>query len=361
MRPVIVCLAVVLALPVRAQGTLIGYVREASGLGIANAEVRIAGGALAARTDGIGAFRIPGVPAGGVKVSARRIGFAPGTSEVMVLDGRTVEVSLVLAPMPIRLEAVTVTARQEPYDARLAGFRQRSQKKVGTFITREKIESRAAPSFSDLLREVPGVRLVASNSGIRNAVRFRGQNCPPLIFVDGVPASADEFDVDIVDPASVEGVEIYMSMLTMPSDLHSPRGLEQCGAIAIWSRPFRPAPKPPKTVSQAELERQVESAKVFTADQVDTPARLDRDSFTPPYPDSLWKAAAGGRATVEFVVDGYGRVEMETVSVISASHPLFGEAVRSALARARFFPAIKGGQRVRQLAQLPTRFARPEP
>lgn len=361
MRSALLCLMTVIALPAYAQGTLTGHVREPSSLGVANAGVRIAGGELGAVTDANGAFRIQGIPAGAVKVLTRRIGFRPGTDEVNVVAGQTVDVTVVLAPTPLQLEQVTVTARHEPYDARLAGFRERSMKKVGTFITREKIESRAAPSFSDLLREVPGVRIVAARSGIRNAVRFRGQNCPPLVFVDGVPASADEFDVDMIDPGGVEGVEIYMSMLTVPAELTAPRGLDQCGVIAVWSRPFRPAPKPAKTVTPADLARLVDSAAVFTADQVDSPARLERASYTPIYPDSFWRAAAGGQATVEFVVDRYGRVEMETVSVVSASHALFGESVRNALARARFTPAVRRGLHVRQIVQLPTRFEAPRP
>jgi TonB family protein len=361
MRAALLCLMTLFALPARAQGTLVGHVRETTGLGIANAGVRIAGGELGAVTDANGAFRIPGIPAGVVKLSTRRIGFRPGTDEVTVVDGHTVDVTVVLAPTPVQLEQLTVTARHEPYDARLAGFRERSMNRVGTFITRDKIESRAAPSFSDLLREVPGVRIVGARSGIRNAVRFRGQNCPPLVFVDGVPASADEFDVDMINPVGVEGVEIYMSMLTVPAELTAPRGLDQCGVIAVWSRPFRPAPKAAKTVTPADLARMVELAAVFTADQVDTSARLERSSYTPLYPDSLWKAAAGGQATVEFVVDRYGRVEMETVSVVSASHALFGEAVRNALARSRFTPAVRSGLHVRQVVLLPTRFERPNP
>lgn len=361
MRSAILCLATVISLPARAQGTLTGHVRDPHGFGIASAEVRIAGGRLGAVTDGSGAFRVSGVPAGVVKVSARRIGFRPGTNDATVGDGQEVDVTVVLAFTPLQLEQVTVTARREPYDARLAGFRQRSEKKVGTFITRERIEASASATFSDLLRSIPGVRVVASTSGIRNALRFRGQNCAPLVYVDGFPASADEFDVDIIDPATVEGVEVYMSMLTVPAELNSPRGLERCGVIAVWSRPFRPAPRPAKTVSAAELQRQVESAAVYTASEVDSPARMEGDSFAPVYPDSLWKARTGGQAMVEFVVDSYGRAEMEYFNVVSASHPEFSESVREALARTRFAPAMKGGRRVRQLAQLPTRFDRPTP
>lgn len=351
----------VIALPTHAQGTLTGHVRDPSGFGVASAEVHLAGGPTGTVTDARGAFRVQGVPAGLVKVSARRIGFLPGSTDATVGDGQTVDVTVVLDFTPLQLEQVTVTARREPFDARLAGFRLRSQKHVGTFITRERIEASSSSNFSDLLRSVPGVRVGSVNSGFQNSVRFRGADCAPVVFIDGFPATAGEFDVDVIDPASVEGVEIYMGMLTVPAEFVAPRALEHCGVIAVWSRPFRPPPKQEKTVSQAELQRMVESSAVHTADEVDSPARIERDTYTPVYPDSLWKAGASGQVMAEVVVDTFGRPEMAFFSVVSASHEAFGEAVRQALARARFAPAMKGGRRVRQLVHLPTHFDRPKP
>ena len=360
MRPVLFCLATVMALPARAQGTLTGHVRDPAGFGIASAEVRIAGGSTAVFTDARGAFRVQGVPAGVVKVSARRIGFRPGTNDVTLGDGQTADVTVALDYTPQQLDLVRVTARREPYDARLAGFKLRSQKHVGTFITRERIEASSSSTFTDLLRSVPGVRIGATAS-IRNAVRLRGANCAPLVFIDGFAATAGEYDVDVFDPSGVEGVEIYMGMLTVPPEFMAPRGMERCGVIAIWSRPYRPKPRPETAASRAKLQRMVESAAVYTADEVDTPARIEQASFAPVYPDSLWRTGTSGQTLVEFVVDSVGQVEMDYFSVVSGSHVEFGESVRSALAGARFAPAIKSGRRVRQIVQLPTRFDRPKP
>jgi len=360
MRSALLFLTTVIALPTYAQGTLTGHVRDPAGFGVASAEVRIAGGSTATVTDASGAFRIHGVPAGLVNVSARRIGFRPGSNDVNVGNGQTLDVTVVVDFTPLQLETVTVTARREPFDARLAGFRLRSQKHVGTFITRERIEASSSSNFSDLLRSVPGVRVGTVNHGFQNSVRFRGADCAPVVFIDGFPATAGEFDVDVIDPASVEGLEIYMDMLTVPPEFVAPRALEHCGVIAVWSRPYRPTPRKAKAVSQAELRKLVESSALYTADDVDTPASIERDTFSPVYPDSLWKAGTSGQAMVEFVVDTVGRIEMNFFSVVSASHPEFGESVRLALARARFAPAMKGGRRVRQIVQLPTHFNRPK-
>lgn len=360
MRLLASCLAATIALPALAQGTLAGRVRDQLGAAIAGAELRVTGSALVTYADDSGAFRLAGLPAGPAKLTARRIGFRPSTIDVVIADHQDTDVALTLIPTPVRLDVITVLARREPYDARLAAFEARLKKHVGTFITREKFDANPSATLSDFLREVPGVKVSMMNSGIRNALRFRGQNCAPVVFIDGFPATADEFDVDIVDPATVEGVEVYMSMMTVPPELLAPRGLSACGVVAIWSRPFRPAPRPTKTVSQAELQKMLETSQVFTADQVDRPVRLDRESFAPPYPDSLWNTYTAGHATVEFVVDEVGHVEMETFSIVSASHRQFGEAVRNGLINTRFAPAIKDGRRVRQIVQLPARFARPK-
>jgi TonB family protein len=279
---------------------------------------------------------------------------------VTVTDGQAVDVVIALELAPVQLEEVRVTERRQPFDSRLAGFNERMQKKVGTFITRERIDASASTSFSDLLLGVPGVHLVASNA-FRNAVRFRGQNCPPLVYVDGFAAGAGEFDIDMIDPASVEGVEIYTGMLTVPAALAAPRGMTHCGVIAVWSRPFRPPPRPRKTVSRAELQRMVEAAAIFTADEVDSVARLVPGTFSPVYPDAPWRAGTDGQALVEFVVDGLGRVDLQFFTAVSASSPEFVESVREALGRARFVPATKGGRHVRQLMRLPTRFEHPKP
>jgi TonB family protein len=360
MRSLLVCLLALIATPAFAQGTLTGHVRDPGGLGIGGAEVRVLGGSQATVTDERGEFRLTGVPAGALRLTARRMGFRPATVEIAA-EAAQAPVALQLEPASIQLAPMTVTVRREPYSARLAGFQQRSQQRVGTFITRERIEASSSSSFSDLLRSIPGIRMAPSRTGIQNSLRFRGANCPPLVFVDGVPASADEFDVDIIDPATVEGVEVYMGMLTVPAELHAPRGLEHCGVIAVWSRPFRPPPRRRGSAAPTKLQGLVESSTVFVAETVDEKARIEPGSFTPVYPDSLWRAAASGDVLVEFVVDNYGRIETEFLSVVSASHAAFGEAVREALLRAKFEPAVRRGRRVRQLVYLPTHFERKVP
>ena len=341
-----------------AQGTLVGHVREPGGMAIAGAEVRLAGAGPVAITDQRGAFRLRGVPAGTAKLTARRIGYGPVTMELPVVDGANADVALVLSVTPVQLTLVTISERRGPFDPRLAGFRTRMQQRSGHFITRERIEEARAPMFTELLRGMPGVSIGRfKGTNIPNSVRLRGSPCPPTVFIDGFAATAGEFDLDVIDLGTVEGVEIYNGTATAPAELMGPPGADRCGIVAIWSRPYRR--RAPKSVQMGALLEETKAAAVYMGEDVDTLARVLSGTFAPVYPDSLWRSATEGYAKVEFVVDTAGHAEMEYFSVVSASHAGFGEAVRDALYAALFTPAYRRGRRVRQVMHLPVRFEKP--
>lgn len=76
-------------------------------------------------------------------------------------------------------------------------------------------------------------------------------------------------------------------------------------------------------------------------------------AVAPRYPELLRSAGVEGTVTVQFVVDTLGRAEMDSFKVLSVTHELFGNAVRAAVAKSRFFPAEAGGRKVRQLVEQP--------
>jgi protein TonB len=76
----------------------------------------------------------------------------------------------------------------------------------------------------------------------------------------------------------------------------------------------------------------------------------------PRYPESLRSAGIDGLVLVEFVVDTTGRVDMNSVKIVSSTHDLFSRSVREALGNFRFRPAESGGHRIPALAQMPFQF-----
>jgi TonB family protein len=269
--------------------------------------------------------------------------------------------TIIVTPLAQSLAAVIVRGDRRFEDhGRLAGFYQRrSRSSGGHFITRDQIDQRNPAQLTDLFRSVPGARIYSST--FTNVVRFRGMRCAPLVWLDGFPATAAEFDLDALDPYIIEGVEVYLGVATVPPEFRWVRGGGSCGAIVIWTgfeerrRKARRAANPP-----AELDKQVEERQLFTADQVDAVARTDSSAtIRPAYPDSLFRERVTGQVLVEFVVDTSGVVVIESMSAISTSHALFTDAVRRALQNARFHPAVLAGRRVRQLVQLPVKFEMP--
>ena len=345
-----------------ATGEVRGTVRDSAGVGILGASIAVLGATREAQSDGSGAFRLSGIAAGPAQLLVRRLGFAPDTITTTVPAGGVVTVAARLRPVAQQLAIVEVRERRQVYDARLEGVRARMEKRQGYFITPEKLRRANTPMLTDLLREVPGVRMSRSSANLPRSVRIRSNNCPPLVFIDGFPASAGEFDLDMIDPASVEAVEVHSGLASMPPEFGAARGLERCGVIAIWSRP---APgRPPRATNQrnnpaANLERLVAEGRVYTATQVDQVAAVDSAWGEPEYPDSLWKLRVGGRVVAEFVVNRSGTVEPNTFRVVSSTHPAFTTAVQRAVEGTRFSPAVRRGEAVSQVVQQPFVFTAP--
>ncbi|MEX0908183.1 MAG: TonB-dependent receptor plug domain-containing protein, partial [Gemmatimonadaceae bacterium] len=231
----------------------------------------------------------------------------------------------------------------------------------GHYITRDQLDRHDSPRFADALRTIPGVIVrPLRGSGGGRTVAIRG-NCSPLVFFDGFPAAAGPVDLDMIDLASVEGIEVYSGLATVPPEFRSIQGTERCGVIAIWSRPFRPRPRRLAEARAGELDRAVASPTVYTAAEVDEPAILVPGSVEPAYPDTLWQAGLSGRVVAEFIVGADGAIEQGTFSVASTTHPYFSAAVRTALETAIFRSAKLAGKGVRQLVQVPFVFDRTQP
>jgi TonB family protein len=335
----------------------VGTVRNLSGAPVEGASVQVKP-SFHTVTDAHGAFTLHGLPVGVIDLQVRRLGFTQLVTE-WELGADTLTVALQLHPNPTMLPTVQVKAQHAPYAARLAGFYDRLKSGTGYYITRDQLERNSGQKLSEALARLPGVsryRLPGAGEGVRLA----GQNCPPLVMIDGFPASTSDrgFDIDILDPSAVEGVEVYRSSLSAPSTLSGPFGSEHCGLIAIWSRPMRPAVRANRLPSEntVNLDSLLQARAVYTMGTVDVPAEYQTGSGQPQYPDSLFRAGISGTVVAQFVVDAVGQVEDGTVQIVSTTHPQFGDAVRAALPHARFKPARVDGRAVREMVKMPFDF-----
>jgi protein TonB len=95
---------------------------------------------------------------------------------------------------------------------------------------------------------------------------------------------------------------------------------------------------------------------VSDASAVDRAPRVAGRAPEPRYPATLRSAGIEGSVLAEFVVDTLGRAELTTLRFPELANPLFGDAVREALARFRFEPGEVAGRKVRTRVAVPFEF-----
>jgi len=228
-------------------------VRDSLGRSIAGAELTVEGTSVRGVTDDRGELRFTAVRGGPATIRVRRLGFQPTTVNVMV-DQRVPAASVItLLAIPQRLAPIIVRGGTN-YTGRMAGFYQRRDLGIGHFVSREKLEHDNPGQLSDVFRRLPGVH-ITSTRFIRNAVRFRGngQNCWPLVWLDGAPLPTAEFDIDFLTPQSIEGIEVYSGISQIPPQFMGSRGLGSCGVIVVWSREGERREKKRKKLDIVEL------------------------------------------------------------------------------------------------------------
>jgi hypothetical protein len=232
---------------VRIRGRVIANDTERP-LGAAEVTLRRADGGFVKQleTDSTGTFEFVVTRLSAVRLRVERMGYKANTTPLLHFDGKRyfdVEIRLdtdaiLLAPLEVM---VWSDVDRSPA---LDGFRQRRAMGFGTHITRRQIEARRPMYTTDLLRSVPGVELVGGGFGSRPRVQMSrsvGRACSTQIFVDGMlvnrrgPGRWDDVRLDdLVSPGSIEGIEIYRGLASIPPEFLNPDS--DCGVIAVWTR-----------------------------------------------------------------------------------------------------------------------------
>ena len=144
-------------------------------------------------------------------------------------------------------------------------------------------------------------------------------------------------DVPSITPTRIPPIDLAQPTLTSDQVLigHRSRALPGSGDAGI---PVGPA------------------GDVTDASAGDLAPRILGRALEPRYPATLRSAGIEGRVLAEFVVDTMGRAELATLHFRELANPLFGDAVREALARYRFQPGELAGRKVRTRVAVPFEF-----
>ncbi|MDQ8164374.1 MAG: TonB-dependent receptor [Gemmatimonadota bacterium] len=185
--------------------SVVGVVRDSAGALLPNVQIVVAEAGRSATTDAAGRFEIRGLARGEYHLTTLLIGYRPGHAIVTVPDaGPDINISIVMAASPLRLQAVSVTA--SPTGADPERVAQATVEVSGLALQRA-----MASNIAQTLGQEPGV-----------SVRFDGPATMPvirgltgdriLVLQDGArtadlsSASADH--ASTVDPLSASRIEV---------------------------------------------------------------------------------------------------------------------------------------------------------
>jgi hypothetical protein len=126
------------------------------------------------------------------------------------------------------------------------------------------------------------------------------------------------------------------------------------GGIGAPGGTGQPSPTAGDTANSTQLRITLPSIlgdSILTEIEVDSAVKRHEWSAAPDYPITMLQKNIEGAAFVIYVVDTLGIADTASFKVVRTTHDDFAEAVRSAMPKMRFRPAILSGQKVRQLVQ----------
>jgi TonB-linked SusC/RagA family outer membrane protein len=216
-----VLLAVVmLAAPLRAQGTITGRVINAEAkVALGDVQLLVEGTTIVAVTNAEGRFTLRNIPPGPREVRAFRVGYTPQKKAVTVTGGQTTTLEFELVQAVVKLQEVVTTATGEQRRVELGHA-------VATVDVSKKVAEAPNKNFGDLLvAKAPGVQVLPANmTGGGSRVRIRGTSSTslsndPIYIIDGIRMTSGAGGgvgvggtspnrVNDINPNEIENIEI---------------------------------------------------------------------------------------------------------------------------------------------------------
>ena len=200
----------------------------------AGSRVEVAGTDAVGTTDAKGEFTLSNLPSGTHVLVARHIGYAADAVAVDLSSRETKSVTVTLPKFINVLDPVLVNARREASLDRV-GFARRKRSGMGHYISPEQIARMKPLRITDVLRQVPGLRVNYSPEGetITSSRGAGGSSCV-VYFLDEMRwQSVTPGDINsFVSGNEVVAVEVYHG--TAPAQYSM--GTGNCTTIVLWTR-----------------------------------------------------------------------------------------------------------------------------
>ena len=200
----------------------------------AGTRVELYGTDIVAMTNEKGEFTMRNLPSGSRVVVARHVGFAADVVPVDLSSHYEQHVNIKLPKFVAVMDPVLITARRSLALDKV-GFGQRSKTGMGYFIGPDRLQKMNANQVSDILRMVPGLRVVygpygdmvtSSRSSTSSCVQYWLDDMP---FTEMEPGDINHF----VNGREVVAVEVYQ---TSAPAKYIQAGGGSCVTVVLWTR-----------------------------------------------------------------------------------------------------------------------------
>lgn len=208
---------------------------------LSDARLRLRGTRMGGLADDEGRLILRNLAPGTAVVEVSRLGYSSAALPVALEPGATRDLAVELRVNPVALESLNA----EPVNAaswardmlESRGFFQRRSSGPGVFMEREDIARSNARSLAQLLSRHRRLNVRSNASSAASSPRRTRAGSSPIgcqaaFYVDGL--LLEGFDINSVQPADVQGLEIYRGSSELPPAFN--RGTSGCGAVVIWTR-----------------------------------------------------------------------------------------------------------------------------
>ena len=187
-------------------------------------------------TDGSGWVEFRDVRGAVAEVTVQMIGYRKRTEPVTLHEGRTTVVEVAMSIDAVVLAPIEVEVRSGFLEKHGVYWRMDHGHAMHVFDSEDLRERGGVPNLAEAFRKIPNLHVFGERI-------FGRRGCPIALYWDGVPTHFGEEIVRpipgglaLVTPEEIELVEVYTGMRTPSRFSRWPGDLNDCGAIAFWSR-----------------------------------------------------------------------------------------------------------------------------
>ena len=215
-----------------------GVVMDSSRAPLDGVEVYVLRSGLSARTDRSGRFRLDGLIEGPTQLRARRLGWNPVDTTVVLAPHADISLDFRFGSRVPTLDTIRVIATQDACKPRdFDGFECRRKAGLGVFIDPATVDSLKPRFLADLFDGVPGLRRIGNV-----VVPTTGPRCITELVNGHPPLPIDLLQLEGADARFVVAAEVYTDPKTFPEwyKIYTWMGeggfkANRCALMVLWT------------------------------------------------------------------------------------------------------------------------------